>query len=341
MQFGGSIFPFRGVVIVADLVTQEPEIALHLRRDLEQTHPEMLDELCNAIKQLGLEVYHYEHPKALAENAKKHKNDVVLSIFGGAVSRSRMALVPAVCESMGLSYIGPDAYGRIICQDKEVSKAIAVEAGLKVAQHRIVRNEDDLPKVADFRLPFVAKPLLEGSSIGIGPDSLVTDHSQGVKVIARMLEQFKQPIMVEAFVPGREVSYCFVEAPEAGGIRSLAELIWNNEADYFDHHLYDATHKYPDEGVKTIRTINDELLQFDSEALERLLKFLGPIGYGRIDGKLRDGDFIFLEITPDAWLGADGMFVRSFSCLGLSFYDVIAKLLLSGRPNLQGQSTNG
>jgi D-alanine-D-alanine ligase len=322
-------FPFRGVVVIADLVTEEPDIAFHLRRDLEQTHPEMLNKLSGAIKQLGLEFYHYENPKALAENAKQHQDDIVLSIYGGAVSRNRMALVPAVCESMGLRFIGPDAYGRIICQDKEVSKAIAIEAGLKVASHRIVRNHADLSRITEIQLPFVAKPLWEGSSIGIGPDSLISDYAQGISVISSMLEQFNQPIMIEAFIPGREVSYCFVQGHDECRISSLAELVWNNDPDYFDNHLYDANRKYLEDGIKTVHPINQELRHPDAAALERLLRFVGPLGYGRIDGKLRNGEFIFLEITPDAWLGSDGMFVNSFSAFGLSFRDIIARLLLS------------
>jgi D-alanine-D-alanine ligase len=250
-----------------------------------------------------------------------------------------MALVPAVCEAMGLSYIGPDAYGRVICQDKEVSKALAAEAGLKVASHRIVRSRGDLSRLADFPLPYVAKPMWEGSSIGIGPDSLITDHSKGAEVVAYLLEHFKQPVMVETFVAGREVSFCYIEAPAPNGHRSLAELVWGDEPDHFDRHLYDAAHKAP-AAVKTVRAINDELRCNEAEAMEQLLQFVGPTGYGRIDGKLYDGEFVFLEMTPDAWLAPTGTFALSFSCIGMSYEDIIAHVLLSARPSPQGRSAN-
>lgn len=341
MHSNDRIFPFLGVVIIADLVDGETLTPLHARRDLEQTSPETLKELCAVIELLGLKAHHYSHPKILAENASKHRHDVVLSIFGGEVSRSRMALVPAVCESMGLSYIGPDAYGRVICQDKEISKTLASEAGLKTAQHRILRGASDLSKLSDFPLPYVAKPLWEGSSIGIGPDNLVRDHAAGLAVTKRLLKQFEQPVMIESFVPGREVSYCFIDGPEKAVFRSFAESVWRGDSNYFDNHLFDSSHKSKVETSQSVRCIASELASPTADALERLLEILGPVGYGRIDGRLKGDEFTFLEVTPDAWLGSSGVFINSFLQSGHSLTDIIAQILLSGRLSHQCLSASG
>jgi D-alanine-D-alanine ligase len=331
---------FQGVVIVADLIVADQYLSPHLRRNLEQTDQRTLQNLNDAITSLGLHVVHYSHPKLLAKHARRHAGDVVLSIFGGSTSRSRMALVPAICETFGLSFIGPDAYGRIVCQDKEVSKALATTAGLKTPPHRIIRSTSDLDSVSDFTLPYVVKPLWEGSSIGIGPESLVTDRQSGRRVAEQMLERFDQPIMVESFVRGREVSWCYIEGPRSTGIRSLAEIVWDGQQDYFDRHLYDAHHKLSAEGRKAIRNISHELQQRDASAMEKLLALVGPTGYGRIDGKLIDGSFIFLEITPDAWLGPTGTFACSFADYGLSFDQIIARILLSARRGHPSRSPN-
>jgi len=332
-------FPFRGVAIVADIMSDAEEMPVHRRRDLEQNDEETLGSLRGAIQQLGLAVYHYDSPKALAERADLHANDVVLSIYGGSISRSRMALVPAVCEAFGLRYIGPDAFGRIMCQDKEVSKAVARECGLKVAPQRIVRNEEDISRVSDFPLPYVVKPMWEGSSIGIAEENLVTARHHGESTIRDMLKTFAQPIMVEAFVAGREVSWCFIEGAPDCRTRSLAEIVWGNETDHFDHHLYDAAHKLSHD-VSSVKSITAELEQHDAIAMEQVLQVVGPLGYGRIDGKFGDGHFVFLEITPDAWLGTSGTFVSSFRELGFSFEEVIARVLLSTVRVLPGRSTN-
>jgi D-alanine-D-alanine ligase len=167
------------------------------------------------------------------------------------------------------------------------------------------------------------------------------DRAKGVALVTQLLKQFEQPVIVEIFVPGREVSYCFVEAPGKASLRSFAESVWGDDSDHFNHHLYDSAHKAEADTMQTVRSINDELNPRTAEAIERLLRFVGPLGYGRIDGKLNAGEFVFLEITPDAWLGSTGTFVNSFFDFGLSFDDVIARILLSGRLNHQDRSTNG
>ena len=89
----------------------------------------LLKELRSTIQDIGFDVYRYSHPSELARTAEKHRDDVILSIYGGIASRNRMALTPAICETMDLRFIGPDTYGRVIAQDKEVSRAVSVHSG--------------------------------------------------------------------------------------------------------------------------------------------------------------------------------------------------------------------
>lgn len=333
-------FPFNDVVIIADIIGDDGKVPVEMRRDLEHTDVKTLRHLTEAVTGLGKKFHHYEHPKDLAKNAARHVNDVVLSIFGGTVSRNRMALVPSICETFGLSLVGPDTYGRVICQDKEVSKSLASAAGLKAAPHRIVRKESDIKIVSDFPVPYVAKPLLEGSSIGISGRSLVNDRTEGAELLRDMLNQFGQPVMVEKFIPGREASWCFIEGSEENRVRAFAEIVWDNDPHHFDHNLYDAPHKLISEGRKIVLNINAELSARDAAAMERLLQMTGDLGYGRIDGKLINGEFVFLEITPDAWIGPTGTFASSFINDGLAFDEVIARVLLSASSNPPGQSPN-
>ena len=139
-------FSFRDVVLVADVFDHAASNVLtHERRDLELTEIGTLQALRAAIAVLGLKVHHYQGPATLAGHARRHKEDVVLAIYGGQRSRNRMALVPAICETFGLRFIGPDVYGRIIAQDKEISKRLASDCGLRTPAWRVVRDYQHLP----------------------------------------------------------------------------------------------------------------------------------------------------------------------------------------------------
>jgi D-alanine-D-alanine ligase len=218
-----------------------------------------------------------------------------------------------------------------------VSKAIAGQAGLRIPSHRIVREESDISRVRDFPLPYVVKPLWEGSSIGIGPNSLVNTRQEGEALVRELVKDLEQPIMIETFVPGREVSWCFVDGPKTKQLRSLAEVLWGDDPSHFDRNLYDAQHKLSAEKNKIVRNVSSELRMHDVEGMERLVKLVGPLGYGRVDGKLRNREFVFLEITPDAWLGPTGTFASGFLADGFSFEEVIEQILLSAKTVPQSQ----
>jgi D-alanine-D-alanine ligase len=325
-------FPFEAVVLVADMLedtTIAPET--HLRRDLEKTTAKVLADISDAIRSLGLTAYHYRDPAVLATAAPKHRGDIVLSVYGGQSSRSRMALVPAICETFQLPCVGPDAYGRVICQDKEISKRLAREAGLTTPEYLLARDETDLDAIADFPLPFVAKPVLEGSSIGIGPDNLVRSSDEGLKVVRQLLSEFSTPIMVESFVAGMETNVSLIETQAQIELR-VSESYVPDVPSYFDSHLFDAGDKLrTDSPIRNRALPLNVLSKADRDAILCLVKLIGGIGYGRVDGKFSGGRFHFLEITPDAWLGKTGAFVSGFVQNGWSYEDVIRSILLSRR----------
>jgi len=325
-------FPFEGVVLVADMLENiKADLETHLRRDLEKTPAHVLADMTAAIRSLGLAVHHYEEPAALATAAPKHRADVVLSVYGGQSSRNRMALVPAICEAFGLRFIGPDAYGRVICQDKEISKRLARDAGLASPSYLLIRDEFDLEALQSFPMPFVVKPVLEGSSIGIGPDSLVRSIDHGIVIARRLLREFHAPVMAESFVAGREVNVSLIETPSRIEFR-VTEAYVPDTPDYFDTHLFDAQEKLRRGSPIRNRVLSQSTLSNEErDALLRLPGLVGGIGYGRIDGKVAEGRFHFLEITPDAWLGKTGSFASGFLQTGWSYEDIMQAILLSRR----------
>jgi D-alanine-D-alanine ligase len=329
---GSESLPFETVVLVADPLTDTtPDSQTHLRRDLEKTPNYVLSEITDAVRKLGLRLHHYTEPSQLAEAASKHRRDIVLSIYGGEESRNRMALVPAVCESFGLRYVGADAYGRIICQDKEISKRLAKEAGLNTPAHLIIRDHEDLSALRSFPLPFVVKPLWEGSSIGIGPDSLVRSAQDGIAVADRLIRRLRQPLLIEAFVPGIEVNYSLIQLNDRTETR-LTQVVVPDSPDYFDLHLFEAEEKlHRHSRFQNHPLALSTLSKSDRDALSRLPNIVGGLGYGRVDGKIHGNVFHFLELTPDAWLAASGSFASGFLQGGWSYEEVIKAVLLSRR----------
>lgn len=323
-------FSFRDVVLVADkLDDSDTRIPAHKRCDLEMTDAHTLDTLCSTITSLGLRVHTYGGPDELAENVARHRNDIVLSIYGGRASRNRMALVPAICETFGLRFIGPDVYGRIIAQDKEVTKRLASDCGIKTPAWRIVRGVDDLRYIGGLHLPVVVKPLMEGSSIGIAQRNRVVDAADVSPLAKELLEAFRQPVLIEEFVAGREVAYSKIQNVEEADSWAFSEVVIEGIADYFQDRLFDADEKLIPTAGRTVRNIDHELHPEDRSAIDAFLTVFGSYGYCRVDGRLADGRFHFIELTPDAWIAPRGQFARGFTEKGWNYADVIAAVLAS------------
>lgn len=317
------------VLLVADLISDDVENArVDWQHNLEKSAPRTIAEIVKAIKSLGISILHISSLEALTRRVSQRiPGDVVLSIFGGERSRNRMALVPAICESFGIRFVGPDVYGRVICQDKEISKMLALQCGMITPWHRIVRNEFDLKCLGEVQFPVVVKPNMEGSSIGISERCKAEGNTQMLSVILELLNEFKQPVLVEKFIGGREVSISIIETND-GLEMCFSEIRVTGQPHYFDDHLFGVELKAQPDGREVISTGID-ISEQDIAAVKRLLEAVGHVGYCRVDGKLVEGRFNFIELTPDAWLDPEGAFAQSFTQRGWLYSDVLKKVLFS------------
>src|SRR5262245_49081279 len=95
--------------------------------------------------------------------------DLVFNIAEGRGSRSREAHVPAVCEMLGIAYTHSDPLTMALSLDKAIAKRIVASAGVPTPRFAVVESAGDVEssELAGLAYPLFAKPLFEGSSMGI------------------------------------------------------------------------------------------------------------------------------------------------------------------------------
>jgi len=129
--------------------------------------------------------------------------DLVFNIAEGLHGRSREAQVPALLEMYGIAYTFSDPLVCALTLDKAMTKRVLQSAGLHTPRFAVVRSPGDAASV-ELAFPLFAKPLAEGTGKGVDEHSRV-DSSEALKqVCTRLLEQFRQPVLVEEYLPGRE-----------------------------------------------------------------------------------------------------------------------------------------
>ncbi|WP_068689777.1 hypothetical protein [Culturomica massiliensis] len=327
------------LVLIADrLYTDNVDVSFS-SSSLEQISDEYFNNVFEALKTLSSQVVHYNSPDEFINNIQKHKKDLVFTIYGGERSRNRMALIPAICESYRIKYCGADTYARIICQDKYLSKLYCNDFGLKSAKGYLIRDINEVQLLDNLDFPIVLKPNMEGSSIGITENSLVSNIHEANILIRDLLKVHKQPILAEEFIGGKEV--CFYIIGDNTGLKlfSALELYFEDDEYYMQKHLYCANLKHLSEKLR-YRTILDNISLSEIEKIKAIFISLGKMDYMRIDCRIKNDELYLIELTPDAHIGADSGFGYLASRFDMSYSDLFKSIINTALNYYRPQDSN-
>jgi D-alanine-D-alanine ligase len=158
----------------------------------------------SALSRLG-KVVRLEANEDFPERLRQARPDIVFNIAEGFHGVNREAQVPAICEFYGIPYSGSDPFTLTLCLDKARAKETLAFHGIPTPKFLLVEKLADLYRVAEkLTLPLFVKPVHEGSSKGITDSNLCRDHDQLFRQTEFLLENYRQPVLVEEFLPGKE-----------------------------------------------------------------------------------------------------------------------------------------
>jgi D-alanine-D-alanine ligase len=208
--------------------------------------------------------------------------------------------------------------------DKALAKRVVAGARVRVPRGRLVRSAVDPLADLEPRAPAIVKPNLEGSSKGITPASVVTEPGQLRAVVAAALARYPAGVLVEEWIPGREVAVGWVS-----GIGLLPPIEYR-----FDGPIYDFAlkHTHPERvDVRVPADLPDAVAARLKRAASRAFEALGIEGYGRADFRITpDGEVVFLEMNPLPSLtlaaGHDELYVAA-AAIGRSPRELLAAIL--------------
>jgi D-alanine-D-alanine ligase len=158
----------------------------------------------SALSKLG-KVVRLEAKEDFPERLRKTKPDIVFNIAEGFHGVNREAHVPAICEFYGIPYTGSDPFTLSLCLDKARTKETLAFHDIPTPRFAVGASVDEIARRAgDLRFPLFLKPLHEGSSKGITDDNFCRDTKELLKQAQFILENYRQPVLVEEYLPGKE-----------------------------------------------------------------------------------------------------------------------------------------
>jgi D-alanine-D-alanine ligase len=262
--------------------------------------PGTIDALEQVIRDIGHQPERIGNIKALLIRLTSGERwDLVFNIAEGLYGFGREAQVPAILDVYNIPYTFSDPLSLSLTLHKGMTKHVVRDLGIPTPDFRVVESTKDLSKVK-MPYPMFAKPVAEGTGKGINPASKITSRRELDKTCMDLLKIFKQPVLLETYLPGREFTVGILGSGSNARALGALEILLNPNA---EQHAYSYENKERCEELVQYRLGTDEEAKLAMETALEAWRGLNLKDAGRVD--LRSdaaGIPNFMEVNPLAGL---------------------------------------
>ncbi|MCB9879367.1 MAG: D-alanine--D-alanine ligase [Planctomycetes bacterium] len=257
---------------------------------------ETVDAIAGALRELGHDVDCVGNLFALMPRLLAGERwDIVWNFAEGLRGIGRESQVPCLLEAHDVPFVFSDPLVCALTLHKAMLKRVVRDLGLPTPRFAVV---DDLSQLDGLQLefPLFAKPLAEGTSKGVDRHSKITDLAALRRVTAQLLERFGQSVLVEEYLPGREVTVGVVgTGPKARAVAVLEVVLLPGA----DAEVYTQRNKDECESLVEYRLAEGPFAR-DAEALALdVWRGIGARDGGRVDLRVdRTGRLSVIEVNP-------------------------------------------
>ncbi len=256
----------------------------------------------------------YDTAKDIDRIVKDRKKiDVVLPILHGPGGED--GEIQGFLDILGLPYMGSNVVSSAIAMDKYATKKIYKYAGILTPKFQIIKSKKD--KIT-IKLPFVVKPVSQGSSVGT---SIVKDKKQISKALDDAFK-LENRIIIEEFIKGTEITVPIIgnENPKALPIIEIVPP----KGKFFDR-----KNKYDNTTQEIIPArISKKLTQKAQKIAVKAHKEIGCLGLSRTDMIIKTKNLIYvLETNTIPGMTSESLFPKSARATGISFTKLLDRLI--------------
>jgi len=171
--------------------------------DLDSEHT--VEAITDALQQAGHRVTFLEGDVTLYDRLREIRPDICFNICEGHFGDSREAQVPAILEMLRIPYTSSKVLTLALALDKPMTKRVISYHDLPTPPFQVFERPDE-PLDPSLAFPLFVKPSRQGTGMGISALSIVHDEPQLRTQVTQLLEAYEEPILVERFIDGRDVT---------------------------------------------------------------------------------------------------------------------------------------
>ncbi len=310
------------------------DVRSHLQADFDD--PPVIEKMIDHLKNCGFNVIPIEADEKAYLKLYKNKNkiDIAFNYSEGLFGQCRESHIPAILEMLRIPFTGSSSITQGIGFNKLHTKEILIANKIATAPYQLFKNsKEKLNKNLHF--PLIVKPVAEGSSAGITNKSIVKNERELKKQIDFIVETFKQPALVEKFLPGREFSVpmlgnppkvlSIIEADHSKKPKKFQpidslEMKWIEEEKEGNDHLGPA---------KITKNLENQI----TDLCEKTCLAIGTLDWCRVDVRLDEkGKPFVLEVNSPAGMLPPEVYKASYFPLaakfsGLNYQNLLKKII--------------
>lgn len=244
-------------------------------------------------------------------------------------------------EMQGIPFTGCGATGLLLCKHKGISKKILSYHRIHCPDFVIIPKGKRSTRPKRVKFPIVVKPVKEEASVGISQASFVETDEQFRERVSFVHEKHDSDVIAEEYIDGREL-YVSVMGNLRLTVFPVRELVFR-EVPPDEPRLATYRAKWDEEyrkrwGLKNqfAKNLDATLVAKLEETCKRIYRLLTIDGYGRIDLRLTaDNKVYFIEANPNPILAEDEDFALSAAKAGLSYPQLIDRIIRQGLRTLR------
>lgn len=256
--------------------------------------------------------------------------DLVFNIAEGMHGIGREAQVPALLDMYGIAYTFSDPMVMGLTLHKGMTKRVVRDAGIPTADFHLAETPDEARSVT-FAPPYFVKPVAEGTGKGATSESIVQQGADLEAVCRRLIQAFRQAVIIEPYLPGREFTTGIVGTGAKARILGTIEVHLLNTAEpdvysYTNKELCESRVRY-----QLVRAADDpQVAQAEASALAAW-RTLGCRDAGRLDFRCDSGGRpMFIEVNPLAGIHPEHSDLPIIcNHLGIAYPDLIGWIVES------------
>ena len=218
--------------------------------------------------------------------------------------------IQGVLDWLGIPYTHSGVRASAMAMDKQAAKAVFIAAGLPVPKGRVM-PASELADADPLALPYVVKPVNEGSSVGV--EIMRQGGNRRAEVAANW--RFGTEMLVEEYIPGRELTVAVL------GDHALTVTDITPAEGFYDYQA-----KYAEGGSQHAlpARVHPDTYASAMDIALRAHQALGCRGASRADLRYDDtagepGRLVLLEVNTQPGLTPTSLLPEQAAHVGISF----------------------